>query len=151
MTATRKKTVVFTIGYERRTGPGLIRALRRAGVRHLADVRRKPVSRRAEFRAGRLQKLCDKAGIEYGAWSELGATDAQRARLKRTGDLEHFLRIFRRHAEQKLKAPIARLARRARRTPVALLCYERKHAECHRSVLAAVLKDRHGLGVSAIE
>lgn len=141
---------IFTIGYEGRTGEDLIAALRDAGVRHLADIRQKPVSRKPDFRAPALRALCEVAGIEYGAWPELGSTEDQRDRLNETGDLERFHRVFRRHAERSLGAAIERLAGVARTKSVALLCYERAHDECHRSVIADLLAERFDGGVTAI-
>ncbi len=145
-----KGAVIFTIGYEGRTGEELIAGLRDAGVRYLADIRQKPVSRKPDFRAGALCALCEDARIEYGAWPELGSTEDQRDRLNDTGDLGHFHRVFRRHAERNMIAAIERLARIARTKPVALLCYERAHDECHRSVIADLIADRLDGAVTAI-
>jgi len=49
---------VFTVGYERRTADDLISRLRDVGVEVLADIREKPISRRADFRAEALRDLC---------------------------------------------------------------------------------------------
>lgn len=141
---------IFTIGYERRDGEGLIAALKDAGIQHLADVRDKPMSRKPDFRGRALQALCERAGIEYGAWSELGSTADQRDRLHENGDLARFHKAFRTYARESLGDAISRLAKIAKKKPVALLCYERAHDECHRSTVADLVADQIGAGITAI-
>ena len=99
---------IFTVGYERRDGDDLIAALRDAGIEHLADVRDKPISRKPDFRGASLRARCESVGIEYGAWSDLGSTEAQRERLSETGDLTHFHKVFRTYAVKRLEDPITR-------------------------------------------
>lgn len=146
----RRSATVFTVGYERRTGEDLIALLRDAGIEHLADIRDKPVSRKPDFRAVSLMALCEEAGIEYGAWTDLGSTKRQRDRLRETGDLKYFHKLFRAYAKRSLEESIDRLARVARRQSVALLCYERAHEECHRSTIADLVADRLDAGITAI-
>jgi uncharacterized protein (DUF488 family) len=141
---------VFTVGYEGRTGEDLIAILRDAGIEHLADIRDKPVSRKPDFRAKALMALCEDAGIEYGAWPDLGSTEGQRDRLQTTGDIDHFHKTFRAYAKRYLDEPVEKLARLAKRKSVALLCYERAHDDCHRSTIADLLADRLKAGVTAI-
>ncbi len=146
----RRSATVFTIGYERRTGEDLIASLRDAGIEHLADIRDKPMSRKADFRAASLMARCEQAGIEYGAWTDLGSTKRQRDRLRETGDLQYFHKLFRAYANRSLGESIDRLARVARQQSVALMCYERAHEECHRSTIATLVADRLNAGITAI-
>lgn len=141
---------IWTVGYEKRTGPELIGLLHDAGVEHLADIRAQPNSRRADFRAKALASACEAAGIEYGSWPMLGATEAQRKRLKETGDRKKFFTSFRARA-RRMDEPLDALAAVARKKVIALLCYEREHDDCHRSVIAELLADRLHASVLAIE
>lgn len=142
--------VVFTIGYERRDGDGLISALRDAGIEHLADIRDKPISRKPDFRASALRARCEDAGIEYGPWSTLGSTESQRESLRESGDLERFHKVFRAHAKRHFDEPLTELARVVEAKTTALMCYERAHHDCHRSVIAEMLADRLHAGITAI-
>lgn len=145
-----RKVTVFTIGYERRDGEELLGALRGAGVEYLADVRERPVSRKPDFRAAALEARCDAEGVEYGAWTGLGSTESQREALRESGDLPRFRKNFRAYAKRSLSSELDQLAKIAKKQTVALLCYERAHEECHRSVIADLLADRINAEIAAI-
>lgn len=141
---------VLTIGYEKRDVVDLASTLRAIGVEYLADIRDKPVSRKPGFGASGLLELCREIDVEYGPWSSLGSTEAQRDRLHETGDLGRFRRIFRSYAEKHLNNEIEKLAKICRKKVTVLLCYERAHEECHRSIIADLLAEKTGAGITAV-
>lgn len=140
---------LFTIGYEKRSGAGLIAALRAAGVTNLADVRSKPKSRRPEFSAGPLRTLCEAAAIAYEPFPQLGATERQ-MEIHAEGDFTAFRRLYRARIKRSCGAEVARLAEMAKRSTVALLCYEREHEIRHRGVLAELVGERIDARVEAL-
>lgn len=142
---------IYTIGYEKRDGDDLIAALKNAGVEHLADIRATPISRKPDFRAKVLKASCEKAGIEYGPWTALGTPKEQRDQVKKTGDFARFFRTFRTYAKQRMQQPLDQLAAVAKKKTIALLCYERAHEQCHRSVIADLLAERLNSKIFAIE
>ena len=142
--------VIFTIGYEKRDGDGLISLLRDAGIELLADIREKPVSRVADFRVSALRGFCENAGIEYRSWPELGSTDSLRDALKTNGDLKDFQNKFRRHVLKYGQRALNELAIKTKQKSTALLCYERLHEDCHRSTVAELLADKLGAGIVAL-
>lgn len=157
LTGTRSQSVregkgqpVLTVGYERRSGTELIDLLLGAGVAVLVDVREKAISRKPDFRANALLRLCQGVGIEYIQMPELGSSASDREELRETGDIHAFLCRFRVHAKTHLDVPLSRLAGIAQKRRVALLCYERSHDDCHRSVIADMLADRLNAGITAI-
>lgn len=135
----RAAVTIYTVGYEKRTGAELMALLKEHGVEVLADIRQRPMSRKVDFRGGVLRASCDRAGIEYRGWPGLGSTEEQRDDLHETGDFPTFARRFRAHAVKHATSDLDELARGK---AVALLCYERCHGECHRSVVADLLADR---------
>ena len=141
---------LFTVGYERRSGDELIALLRQAGVECLVDVRDKPISRKPDFRPGALQDRCDRAKVRYESWPVLGSTDDQRRKLRETGNFKEFRSRFRAYAKRHKGKALDRLAKTAKTAKVALLCYERPHEECHRSVVADLVADRLGATIMAI-
>ncbi|MFG0242802.1 MAG: DUF488 family protein [Phycisphaerales bacterium JB054] len=132
---------VYTIGYERRDGEALIAGLIDAGVTTLLDVRERPMSRNPDFRRARLERLCNEAGVQYESWPELGSTDHQRESLKESGDFSVFRKRFRDLMVRSRWDVMERLADRVSQGTVAMICYEREHDECHRSILAELLHD----------
>ncbi len=144
--------VVYTVGYEKRSGDELISCLLDSGVNLLIDIRRRPVSRKPDFRQRALAARCHDAGVGYQSWTDLGSTDEQRDRLKETGDFAGFARRFRAYARDHLGDSMARLAAMVEQPGVtaALLCYERCHDACHRSIVAALLADRTDARILAI-
>lgn len=143
-------TTIYTVGYERRSGEELIGILRDFHVALLLDVRDNPISRKADFRASTLRTLCKNAGIVYESWTELGSTPAQRQKLRETRDYDDFRRRFRKFVRRHRGKPLERLANLVKSEKTALLCYERLHDECHRSVLADLVSDKVGATIVAI-
>lgn len=145
-----KKVTIYTVGYERRDGEELMSVLRDQGVRALADVRQRPMSRKPDFRATALKGFCVEAGIEYQPWPMLGSTVEQRDQLLASGDFRKFATQFRAYAIKTMGPDLQRLAESAKRTPTALLCYERLHEDCHRSVVADLIADELDASIVAI-
>ena len=145
-----KGPTLYTVGYERRTGEELIDLLRDAGVEVLVDVRERAMSRRADFRGAALRARCEASGIDYLAMPGLGSTPAQRDELKASGDLPAFHAAFRRHSEQHQGEALRQLAGIVIERPAALICYEREHEDCHRSVLADLVADELDATVVAL-
>ena len=144
------KVTIFTVGYEKRDGEGLVSLLVDAGIQLLADIREKPMSRVPDFRAAALRGFCENAGIEYRGWPALGSTEKLREELKATGDFKRFESAFRIHVIRSGQHALEELAAAARKKSTALLCYERFHEECHRSTVAELLADILDAGIVAI-
>jgi uncharacterized protein (DUF488 family) len=126
---------IFTIGYEQATQPAVVSALRRAGVAVLADIRYLPLSRRPGFSKSSLKAAVEEAGIAYRHFRHLGTPAEGRAAARR-GDHAALSRIY----AGQLELPeglqqMAEIRALAEEQPLALLCYERDAAECHRSLL----------------
>lgn len=141
---------VYTIGYEKRDGEALIAKLIDAGVDTLLDVRERPMSRNPDFRRARLERLCEHSGIRYESWPELGSTDYQREVLKETGDFAAFRKRFRDLMVRSRWDAVERLGGRVSDGTTAMICYEREHDECHRSILADLLHAEFDATIVAI-
>lgn len=133
---------IFTIGYEQATQAAVVDALRDAGVELLADVRYLPLSRRPGFSKNSLKAAVEEAGIEYRHFRHLGTPAEGRAAARR-GDHAELTRVYSGQLElPEALAQMAELRAVADEKPIALLCYERNAAECHRSLLFdALLSD----------
>ncbi|MGH8263651.1 MAG: DUF488 family protein [Steroidobacteraceae bacterium] len=131
---------VLTIGYEGITVESFLRTLRNAGVTRLLDVRELPISRRKGFSKTALATALNAAGIDYQHERALGAPRHLRHRLRADRNLTRYFADFREYlaTQRTLLDTLARTVTGR----VALLCYERNPAECHRSVVATALARR---------
>jgi uncharacterized protein (DUF488 family) len=129
-----------TIGYEGATLTAFIATLKAAGVTLLLDVRELPISRRKGFSKTPLSQALAEAGIRYQHERALGAPKHVRHRLREDGDLKRYFTDFREYLAT--QAPLLDQLAKSLAGCVALLCFERNPAECHRSVVVAALAKR---------
>ena len=131
---------ILTIGYEGVSIDRFVQTLKAGGVTQLLDVRELPLSRRKGFSKRALAASLTRAGIDYRHERALGAPRHIRHRLRVDGNLEGYFIDFREYlaTQHRVLNTMARTIKGA----VALMCYERNPAECHRSVVAAALAKR---------
>lgn len=122
--------------------PAFLAALQEAGVEVVADVRAIAASRRPGFSKNALAANLHEAGIEYRQFRALGTPPDGRA-AARGHDLPKLKRIYAGQLElPEAIAAGAELSDLVHHRRVALLCYEREPAFCHRTLLRkAVLPD----------
>ncbi len=126
---------IWTIGYEQATMPDFLAALAGAGVEVVADVRAIAASRRPGFSKTALAANLAEAGIRYRHFRALG-TPADGRAAARAGKKAELERIYSGQLElPEAMAAGAALAELAHDQRVALLCYEREPACCHRTLL----------------
>lgn len=126
---------IITIGYEQATQAAVVSALREAGVEVLADIRYLPLSRRPGFSKSSLKAAVEEAGIGYRHFKQLGTPEEGR-NAARKGDHVTLARVYAGQLElPEALAQMAELRDLAEHKRVALLCYERNAAKCHRSLL----------------
>ena len=126
---------IFTIGYEQATVADVVGALTKAGVKRVIDVRAVAASRRPGFSKTALAANLNEAGIAYEHLRALG-TPKEGREAARKGDLVALERVYAGQLElPEAQAQAAIMLDRAATEPVAILCYERDPAECHRTLL----------------
>ena len=126
---------VWTIGYEQASMGQFLAALQEAGIEVVADVRAVAASRRPGFAKSALAANLREAGIGYVHYRALGTPPEGRA-AARAGQRAKLERIYAGQLElPEAMAAAAELADLAREKRVALLCYERDPACCHRTLL----------------
>jgi len=120
----------------------VVSCLREAGVTLLCDVRRNPISRKKGFSKSALRLAVEEAGLRYEHLPELGIASERRKNLTPAAKA----RLFAEYARDdlpRLAKPLAKIAEWAKKGErVALLCFERDPADCHRSRVAAALEAR---------
>ena len=134
---------LFTIGYEGAELADFIATLRQAGVTTLLDVRELPLSRKKGFSKRALGEAMLAAGIAYRHERDLGSPKTIRQRLHSDGDYEQFFESFSTYLRQ--QRPLLKELAGSLGGKVALMCFERDPATCHRSVVARQLELLVGL------
>jgi uncharacterized protein (DUF488 family) len=137
-----------TIGYENATLDDVLGRLQRAGVELLIDVRAVASSRRAGFSKTLLAASLDEAGIAYLHLRALGTPKPgrQAARAGRTGEMH---RIYHEHlAEPTAQLELAQATELSQQRRCALLCYEAEAKDCHRAIVADLIRKETGCEVN---
>lgn len=137
----------YTVGYEKLKIEELFTLLRAAGVRCLVDVRETPWSRVQDYRKSvledRLAGLSADNGypVKYFSMPAIGNPPENRKSDRSTKEMMIF---YRRHVQSRARE-LEELREIISKCRTALMCYEADPAECHRSVLAAVMAEKYGL------
>jgi uncharacterized protein (DUF488 family) len=137
----------YTVGYEKLKLEDLFALLRQAGVHCLVDVRDFPWSRVPAYRKSalesRLPELSEANGyqIKYVSMPELGNPKENRKSDRSMGEM---MTVYRDYALTRTRE-IGELYEIMKSCKTALFCYEADPAECHRSVLAAIMAEKYEL------
>ena len=141
---------IFTIGYEGADIEDFLATLKQMRVDLVLDIRELPISRRKGFAKTALTAHLARSGIAYRHEKRLGAPTPIRHRLRDNKNYPQYFQDFQAYMDTQVQW-LETLPQTLPRT-IVLLCYERDHTTCHRSVVAdrlgklTGLKPRH-LGV----
>jgi uncharacterized protein (DUF488 family) len=128
------ETALFSIGYEGITLETYINKLIINDVHTLCDVRKNAFSQKYGFSKSQLQKACEGVGIKYIHIPELGIESEQRQDLRSQKD---YNLLFEKYEATTLKRNYDALFRVHKLIEtdcrVALTCFEKDPAQCHRS------------------
>jgi uncharacterized protein (DUF488 family) len=112
-------------------------------------VRALPLSRKPGFSKKALADTLRGAGVDYVHEARLGCPKPVRDRHRADGDWARYTADFLTHLQAQPQA-IAELAQRVRSSRCALLCYEADFNFCHRTLVAAAVRDHCGAEVEHI-
>lgn len=137
----RQDLALYTIGYEGADLSGFVAVLLSHGIEQIVDVRLTPISRKRGFSKTALAEALEREGIVYIHIRELGCPKQIRMRYQRTGDFSSYVHAYRNRVLDSAPSGVAELASRAERSRVCLLCFEKDHDSCHRSVVAEKVRE----------
>lgn len=145
---TESELVILTIGYEGTNIEQFLERLIKAEVEVLVDVRELPLSRKKGFSKNKLKEAVENIGIEYRHMRDLG--DPKEGRMAaRQGNTARFIEIFSNHMEtDSAQEALNDLCELVSEKRSCLLCFERCHSTCHRSIVASHVVDRLSSTVS---
>ncbi len=143
-------TALHTIGYQRARPTDFVAALKANRVATLIDVREVAWSRRREYAGKALTEMLAAAGIAYVHLKGLGTPKSGRAAAK-AGDRAGFEAIFGAHTRTpEFQSDLATAAEIARRGGACLMCYEADPNNCHRQIVAGLMRDKDGFEIHHI-
>lgn len=130
------KARLMTIGYEGAEIADFIATLQASNVTTLVDVRELPLSRKKGFSKNKLREQLEASGITYMHVKQLG--DPKPGRLAaRAGNMNEFRRIFGDHIKlDATREALQQVVPVIEAGGACLLCFERCHSNCHRSIVA---------------
>jgi uncharacterized protein (DUF488 family) len=127
---------IISIGYERRTVGEFISILSSYKVVKLLDVREVPFSRKGGFSQKPLSRVLAENGIAYQHLRIAG-----NPHHKQRQDVKTCLSLYQAYLRENqmiVDQVIAELSQ----SPLAMLCYERQQACCHRGILLEAIYER---------
>lgn len=138
---------ILTAGYEGQVSDGFFAGLEAAGCAVLLDLRAVPLSRKPGFSKRVLAASAEARGIRYVHLQPLGTPKPGRDAV-RAGRPAEMHRIYRAHLVTEA-AQTALIAARdiVRSAPTCLLCFERDHTDCHRTLLAEAIAAETGQAI----
>ncbi len=144
------RTNLITIGYEAADLAEFVAALRAAAVTRLIDVRQIAISRRPGFAKKALTAALSDADIDYVHLKGLG--DPKEGRMAaRTGDDGRFRRVFSAHMRtEAAQVDLAKAVELVSQGGACLMCYERDHSTCHRTIVAQAISDIFSVSIRHI-
>ncbi|WP_206453679.1 DUF488 domain-containing protein [Aurantimonas marina] len=138
---------LFTIGYEGVSIESFLESLGYAGVDLLIDVRDVPISRKRGFSKKALSDRLAEKSIEYLHLKGLGDPKPGRE-AARAGRYGEFRAIFADHLRSdRAQADMRKCIEVASGRTATLLCFEKHHENCHRSIVANHLAREGGFNI----
>ena len=130
---------LLTIGYQGCTIDGVLATLKAARTAMLIDVRAVAASRKPGFSKRQLAAGLQEAGIAYVHLLPLGTPKPGRDAV-RAGHPERMVPIFNAHMETfEAREALANAKALAMEGRCCLLCFERDHRQCHRTLVAELI------------
>lgn len=133
MTAHRSKGALISVGYERRNLEEFVDLLVDNDVDVLVDVRMNAISRKRGFSKTRLAEALKAAGIVYRHERDLGNPKDNRDPFRQ--GLQSARDKYHRHLSNGAGPIYEEIVGLTKSLRVAVFCFERDHAECHRSCI----------------
>lgn len=147
----KTKTPLASIGYEGRTFEDYLNSLIKNGITVLCDVRKNPISRKYGFSKSVLQNACDKVGIEYRHFPELGIPSHERQDLRCQDDYDELFARYEKEVLPKEGEALSVIERLVENGEcVALTCFEANPAQCHRTRVLQVVERTTGVSSELI-
>jgi len=137
--------VLFTIGYEGKSIEAFINELITNGIKLLCDVRKNPLSRKFGFSKSKLEHITGAVGIKYVHLPGLGIESDKRNSLKSDEDYQALFDDYSKTLPDLYPYLIRVYSLLCSNIRIALMCFEKDVATCHRHVIRDYLSTTHSV------
>ena len=149
---TARQPCFFTIGYEGRSIDGYLNELVKHGVKVLYDVRKNALSMKYGFSKIQLKDSVEKLGMEYRHLPELGIDSSARKDLHSQADYNRLFEKYEKDVLLKQSHSVDVIAERVKKSGrIALTCFEKDPAQCHRTRVANAVTMKVGAKHPCVE
>ncbi len=138
MSSNLKQKTLFTSGYEGLELEDFIEQLKENNVQVLIDIRERPLSRKKGFSKKSLTEALALENIDYLHLKELGSPSELRKKLREDKDYSYFFEEFSNYLSSKSES-LLEVLEVIQNSISCLLCYEKRHEECHRKLVVEEL------------
>ena len=137
---TSDKNILFTIGYEGISLEAYLNKLVKNDVKVLVDVRNNPLSQKYGFSKSLLSACCNKLGIEYAHFAEVGIQSEYRKELNSQTDYDTLFDSYCTNTlPQAINTQQKILSLLQQKQRIALTCFEANICQCHRKHLSEAI------------
>ena len=136
------RPTLYTIGYEGASVEEYITRLMENAVSVLVDVRHNPFSMKYGFSRAPMQHITGECGIRYIHIPELGIVGSRRKHLKSRADFDRLFALYRQSLPEQEESLQCIQDMLHKYTRIALTCFEKDHAWCHRHAIAEAIRAR---------
>lgn len=134
------KTILYTIGYEGISLEAYLNKLVKNDIKLLVDVRNNPLSQKYGFSKNLLSSCCNKLGIEYVHFAEVGIQSEDRKELNEQADYDTLFDLYRDNTlPRTIDTQHKILALLQEKHRIALTCFEANICQCHRKHLSEAI------------
>lgn len=126
---------VFTTGYEGSEIEEFLEYLNARSIQRVIDVREIPLSRKRGFSNTLLRQRLAENDIDYVHLKTLGSPTNLRKKVYQDKDFDYFFEKYEEHLKT-CREELEELHKSINEKLSCLLCFEREHTNCHRSIVA---------------
>lgn len=123
------------VGYEGRSIEEFITLLKEHNIHQLADLRERPVSRKSGFGKNQFISKLEENGITYVHFPILGSPFEIRQKLRDEKNYDLFFEEYEAHINRYPQV-MKELIQFISKDNTVLLCFEKDHTKCHRTVIS---------------
>lgn len=136
-----KPRIFHTLGYEGMSIDNFLNNIMLYQIENVIDIRSNPNSRKYGFSKKALTRLCDKLGINYYHFSNLGIPSTYRQGVDSFSDddYEQLWNLYENKILKNEQDSINELCDIVRNKSSILFCFENAHETCHRNKLSKII------------